>query len=182
MNRQYAKRSWIDPRLTVLESAISGKGIFTKAPINKDELIMVFGGLVVQRKDLDEKVYRLQTAFPIELDTFIVLPTSDTEETVDEYLNHSCDPTAWLTDEVTVVARRDIKAGEEITLDVATWDMDQEWLYSEDGICYCKSQICRKKLSPLDYRNPEIQKKYSGHFSPFIQRRIDAMQSIFSGR
>lgn len=175
MKNKFASKTWADSKLKVKDSRISGKGIFAKAPIKEGELLMVFGGLVVNRKDLDESKYRLQTAFPIELDTFIVLPSSDTSDTVDEYLNHSCDPSAWLTDEVTVVARRDIPAENEITLDVATWDMDTEWLYSDDGICHCGQPMCRKKLSPHDYLNPELQEKYAGHFAPFIQRRIDNM-------
>ncbi len=34
-------------------------------------------------------------------------------------LNHSCDSNLWMADEATVVARRDIAAGEELTLDYA---------------------------------------------------------------
>lgn len=173
MKKIYSSRSWIDPRLGVAESLINGKGIFTNAVIKKNELLMVFGGYVVKSENLDERKYRLQTAFPIEVDTFLVLPVSDSEDTVDEYLNHSCNPTAWLTDEITVVARKDIKAGEEITLDAATWDMDPEWLFSENGLCYCNDSECRKTLSPTDYKNPILQKKYAGHFSPYIQKRID---------
>lgn len=176
MSKTYRPTTWSDPRLEVQDSPISGKGIFASSPIKEGELLMIFGGLIVERKDLDESTYRLQTAFPIDLDTFIVLPVTDTSDTVDEYLNHSCDPSAWLTDEVTVVARRDIQKGDEITVDVATWDMDTEWLYSDDGICYCGQPTCRKTLSPEDYLNPELQKKYAGHFSPFIQKRIDKMK------
>lgn len=173
MKKHYNPTTWIDERLIVKESAISGKGIITTAPIKEGEVLMIFGGEVVKQKDLDEQRYRLQTAFPIDRDVFIVLPVTNTSDTVDEYLNHSCDPTAWLTDEVTVVARRDIDSGTEITVDAATWDMDPEWLYSEDGKCYCMDLHCRKALSPTDYLRPELQERYKGHFSPYIQRRID---------
>lgn len=177
MLKTYAVRTWADPRLVVQDSPISGKGIFTNSPIKEGELLMVFGGQIVDRQDLDENKYRLQTAFPIDLDAFIVLPVSDTSDTVDEYLNHSCDPSAWLSDEVTVVARRDIRTGSEITLDVATWDMDTEWLYSDDGICYCNSPLCRKSLRPTDYQNPALQERYRGHFSPYIQKQIEELIS-----
>jgi SET domain-containing protein len=34
-------------------------------------------------------------------------------------LNHSCDSNLWMSEEATVVTRRDIAAGEELTLDYA---------------------------------------------------------------
>jgi SET domain-containing protein len=36
------------------------------------------------------------------------------------YGNHSCDPNLWHADVVTITARRDIAAGEELTIDYAT--------------------------------------------------------------
>ena len=165
----YQTTTWADSRLVAKPSAISGMGIVADADIHEGELLMVFGGEIVHRNELTEEQYRLQTAFPIDKNRFIVLPTTNTSDTVDEYLNHSCNPTAWLTDEVTVVARRNIKKGEEITLDAATWDIDEVWLYSEDGTCYCSDPDCRKTLSPFDYLNPVLQEKYKGHFSPYIE-------------
>lgn len=165
--------TWADSRLVKKTSKISGDGIFVNNDIKKGEVLMIFGGEIVSKKNLTEKKYRLQTAFPISQDEFIVLPVSNTQDTIDEYLNHSCNPTAWLIDEVTVVARRNIKKGQEITVDVATWDIDEEWLFSDDGLCYCGKKICRKILNPQDYKRPELQKRYKGHFSPYIQNLIE---------
>ena len=36
------------------------------------------------------------------------------------FQNHSCDPTTWWVDDITLVARRDILPGEEITYDYGT--------------------------------------------------------------
>jgi hypothetical protein len=65
----------------------------------------------------------------------------------DHFLNHSCDPNTWMTDEVTLVARRDIGQDEEVTADYAMWEAE-------------------------DWRHPELQRRYRGHFSPFINERI----------
>lgn len=40
---------------------------------------------------------------------------------MDYFVNHSCDPVVWMRDDVTVVARRAIASGEEITGDYAVW-------------------------------------------------------------
>jgi hypothetical protein len=41
--------------------------------------------------------------------------------------------------------------------------------------CRCRSPACRGTITGGDWRKPEIQQKYDGHFSWFIQRRIDAL-------
>ena len=78
---------------------------------------MEFGGETISRAA--DGIRRL--SHPLHLacrrDAFIALPNSDPHISLDEYLNHSCDANAWLEDEVTLTARRDIAAGEEITLD-----------------------------------------------------------------
>jgi uncharacterized protein len=138
---------------------------------------MIWGGTVIHEKDIDETKYRLQSVVPIDDETFLGIPITDTFEGVDEYLNHSCEPNVWLIDEVTIVARRDIKPGEEITLDCATWDCDENWSYTHDGKCRCGSKICRKILTHSDWTREDVQKKYREHFSPYIQRKIDALHA-----
>ncbi len=133
---------------------------------------MIFGGEIVDQNETDNTKYREMSFFPIGGGKFLASKT----ETVDEYLNHSCDPNTWLIDAATVVARRDIKAGEEITLDSATWDCDDDWVYSETGQCTCDYAKCRKTLHHSDWTKPELQKKYLGHFAPYIQAKIDAQK------
>jgi hypothetical protein len=38
----------------------------------------------------------------------------------------------------------------------------------------CGTAGCRGTITGVDWKRPEIQRKYDGHFSWFIQRRIDA--------
>ena len=61
-------------------------------------------------------------------------------------INHSCDPTAWL-DGLDVVARRPIAAGEEVTLDYATF-------YGEampNFACTCGAADCRGTVRGADH-------------------------------
>jgi len=174
MSRQsYLPRTWADERVSVRPSPIDGNGLFATSAIPEGTVLMIWGGVVVERKNIDYSLYRTETVVPISETHYLALPRSDTSEALDVYLNHSCDPTAWLADEVTLVARRPIKAGEEITTEFATWyDYEPGGSYSENWSCKCGSHLCRKALSEQDWRREDLQERFAGHFSPFLEKRI----------
>ncbi len=68
------------------------------------------------------------------------------------------------------MALRNIETDEELTFDYAM-NADEH----DEMQCRCGSQSCRGTITGFDWRKPEIQKKYDGYFSWFIQRRIDAL-------
>jgi hypothetical protein len=84
--------------------------------------------------------------------------------------NHSCEANLWMADEVTLIARRPIAAGEEVTVDYATHTADLAWSMT----CSCGSPHCRRIVTNEDWRRPDVQVRYAGHFSPFLNRRIAA--------
>lgn len=86
------------------------------------------------------------------------------------FINHSCDPNAWMVDAFTHVARRNIKKGEEITTDYALMEADENFIAKWE--CKCGSHLCRHKFTGKDWKQPELQKRYKGHFSPLINKRI----------
>jgi hypothetical protein len=47
--------------------------------------------------------------------------------------------------------------------------------------CRCGTPSCRGTITGLDWLKPEIQEKYDGYFSWFIQRRIDAIKTPLTG-
>jgi hypothetical protein len=73
-----------------------------------------------------------------------------------------------MLDARTVGARRDIAAGEELTLDYALFSVAPEWRME----CHCGSSLCRGVVTGNDWRLAELQERYAGHFSPFINARI----------
>jgi len=83
------------------------------------------------------------------------------------HLNHSCEPNLGLQGQVVFVAIRDMAADEELTIDYAMTDDE-----SYEMECQCGSEACRRLITGADWRQPELQKKYDGYFSWFIQRRI----------
>ena len=88
------------------------------------------------------------------------------------YLNHSCDPNLRVRGEITFVAMRDIRAGEELTHD---WVMTDDDDYSVE--CNCGAPNCRKILTGKDWQRPDLQKRYEGFFSAYLARRIASLKT-----
>jgi SET domain-containing protein len=86
-------------------------------------------------------------------------------------MNHSCDSSTWMGDEATLVARRDIEAGEEVTVDYALFTTQSNWML--DTRCRCGSSYCRRIVTGDDWMQEDVQQRYRDHFSPFINRRIE---------
>ncbi len=83
-------------------------------------------------------------------------------------MNHSCDPDLWWDGSTTLVARRDIKAGSEVTYDYATCEVAQDFEMN----CSCGSSRCRGKISSRDYLDPDWQRQYGSHLPPHVLVRI----------
>lgn len=169
MTRRYRTESWLDPRIQVRQSEAGGHGSFAAAPIRAGEIVIEWGGLVLTQEALANVAAKPDTEIPIDEGRFIVTPAA-ASDIRDYYLNHSCDPTLWMVDEVTFAARRDIAAGEELTADYAYWQ-DEEDLVGA-WTCRCGSAYCRGKVTGRDWRLPDLQARYWDHFSPFINARI----------
>jgi hypothetical protein len=171
--RKYLSRSWINPKLAGGESKIHGEGVIAAAPLAAGERLMEFGGEAIAEKDIAGDLYREQSIWRVGDDLFLALRDSDPQPSLDENLNHSCDANAWLADAVTLVARRAIAAGEEITLDQGTWNFDDEAYVWDQPHCTCGAADCRKTLGNDDWRSPSVRQRYRGHFHPHIQRMIE---------
>jgi uncharacterized protein len=151
--------------------AVAGYGVFARQAIHKGDLLCVWGGKIVDRAGLEELPSDLhQIAIQVEEDLFLA-PSEPLGE--GEFINHSCDPNAGLSGQIALVARREIASGEEITFDYAMSDGSD---YDEFA-CECGAPTCRKKVTGSDWRIPELQTRYKGFFSPYLQRRIDAQSS-----
>ena len=98
--------------------------------------------------------------------------TDDERELSMLYSNHSCNANIGMRGEITFVARRDIKTGEELTHDWCTTDDDD---YSLE--CKCGAANCRKILTGKDWQRPELQKQYAGYFSAYLAKKIASGES-----
>jgi uncharacterized protein len=161
--------SYRSPKTQVRESNIHGRGLFATADIAKDEVVAVKGGHIISREQLREKVTpRFGPAeIQIDDDLFIAPVTEEEREGSMLYSNHSCDANIGMRGEITFVAMRDIRGGEELTHDWATTDDDD---YSIK--CKCGAPDCRGTLTGKDWQRAELQKRYAGYFSAYLAKKI----------
>jgi len=160
--------SYRSPKTEVRESKIHGRGLFATADIAKDEVVAVKGGHIISREQLHEITPRLG-AVEIQIgdDLFIAPVTEEEREGSMLYTNHSCDPNLGVRGQITFVAMRNIRAGEELTHDWAMTDDDD---YSVE--CNCGVPNCRKIPSGKDWQRPELQARYAGYFSEYLAKKI----------
>jgi D-alanine-D-alanine ligase-like ATP-grasp enzyme len=79
-------------------------------------------------------------------------------------INHSCDPNSWL-EGLDLVARRNIAAGEEITIDYATYCGPAMAPFE----CVCCAPDCRGVILGTDHLLPLIHERYGDHVSEFVR-------------
>jgi SET domain-containing protein len=91
--------SWTSKKITAKESPVSGKGVFAVENISAGERVAVFGGYTLSFEDLDKLEKTDPDEFEaildkaIQVDTDILFsPTSESQYSDIEYLNHSCNP------------------------------------------------------------------------------------------
>jgi SET domain-containing protein len=142
-------------------SEIEGTGLFARRALAEGETVLVLGGTVID----DAELARLRPKSSLAIGEGLNLMQDDDDPA--QYGNHSCDPNVWLADEVTLVTRRPVQVGEELTVDYGTmtvvpWGME----------CRCGAASCRGVVTGDDWRRPELQERYAGRFSPFINARI----------
>lgn len=82
--------------------------------------------------------------------------------------NHSCDPSTWLTGPYELTARRDLQAGEELTLDYGTISGASGFQMT----CTCGSALCRGETTSDDWKIAGLQERYAGHWPPALAERI----------
>lgn len=161
---------WLAPGLCVGVSPIHGSGLFTVSGFAAGDIVTRWGGILIEAGQYDEVEHRAAATTRYDETYWLTQPQSS-RPTIGESLNHSCDPNTWMNDEVTVIARRRILPGEEVTTDFALWS-DMGHVYTT--ACRCASPSCRRVITGMDWLQPQIQIRYNGHFIPCIQRKIDA--------
>ena len=166
--------TYFSPKVEKRASDIEGRGLYAKESISEGEILVVKGGYVMTRDQRDVVEERLGPAeIQITEDLYIGPAAEEEREGGMMHLNHSCEPNLGLQGQIVFVALRDIDVDEELTFDYAMTD-DETY----EMTCSCGSRNCRGGISGQDWRKKEIQAKYGGYFSWFIQRRVDAKRSI----
>jgi uncharacterized protein len=147
-----------------------GKSVVACEVIEPGELIGVWSGNIVGPEELEAlpEEFRMHT---VQVEEELYLASCTPAEPPD-YINHSCEPNAGLDGQIAIVAMKRILPGEEVTIDYAMCDGTA---YDEFD-CACGTPSCRGRVTGDDWRNPLLWKLYAGHFSPYLRRRIEALQ------
>ncbi len=170
--KTYRPQTWTDPRIEIRRSRISGNGMFAREPFKKGEVVVIVGGAVMT--DSEFAAFQATHTFynSIQIDKHLhLVEDPEITQSLEGCMNHSCDSNTWMEDEVTLVARRDIAAGEEVTVDYALFTTQSNWML--DNRCHCGSPDCRRVITGDDWRREDVQERYRDHFSPFINHRIE---------
>ncbi len=161
----YPVHCWLTPRARVGPSHIEGKGLFATAELYECEIVMRLGGQLIDDATL-AALAPPYSSLTVDHGLHLLLDPAHPVR----YGNHSCDPNLWHTDAVTVVARRNIAPGEELTIDYATHTGIDTWTM----ICQCASPLCRGTVSGRDWRLPQLREAYGHHWSPPLLDRINS--------
>jgi hypothetical protein len=168
----YRTLTWLDPRQQFRPSPTQGIGAFAAAPISEGEVVEIVGGTVMTEAEFRrfQAITPRFNAIQIGENLHLVEAPAITAQRGGGSLNHSCDANLWLADEVTLAARRDIAAGEELTIDYALFTVQPDWVLAQP--CHCGAADCRGQITGNDWQLAAVQARYFPHFSPFINKRI----------
>jgi len=161
--------SYLSPKTRIARSPIHGRGLFASKAMRKGEMVAIKGGHVLDRRTLQRVRARIAESYLQIDDEFYIGAVTDREVRRNKmFINHSCEPNVGIRGQITFVALRGIKAGEELTYD---WAMEEN--AATVTPCRCGARRCRKNLTGRDWRIPRLQRRYRGYFSAYLQAKID---------
>jgi SET domain-containing protein len=162
--------SYLSKKCIVQKSQLGGYGVFTLKKITMGDLIAVWGGVVYSGAEVD----KLAIKFPIfnkspvsVFEGFYLGPLKKDKLDDAERFNHSCDPNAGVKGQIILVARRNIKAGEEICFDYDTTEIE-----SVPFNCKCGSNKCRKTIDGSGWKDADFCKKNKPYLSWYILEKL----------
>ena len=166
------EKTYINPKVKMMTSPISGVGLFSLEYIAEGELVIHWWGWIIVTIEEFEQWYKqgkYQTDSAIHYDSkHMWVDLNDSPDYADAAINHSCDPNTWFDNSWRLVARRDISPWEEITFHYATGET-----YPLHYECKCGSKDCMKYITWKEWQNISFQNKFKQHFNPYIQWLID---------
>jgi len=169
--------AYLTDKCEVQDSDVTGgKAVFARELIEPGELVAVWSGRIVAAGELDKLPAEIRR-HTVQVEEELYLASIAGDEPPD-YINHSCDANAGLSGQISIFAMRAIQPGEEVTIDYAMCDGSPY----DEFVCACGSPHCRGRVTGEDWRDPALWECYAGHFSPYLQRRIDALQQAQAPR
>jgi uncharacterized protein len=159
---------WLHPEVEVAPSDVAGRGLFATADLPAGTVVSRLGGRLVDTAEL-ASLRATSTSYVdsvvVDDDVHLLLtPGSD-----NRFANHACDPNLGWVDESSLATTQDVPAGAELLHDYAMSVVDADFVLR----CHCHSYRCRQMVEGTDWRIPQLQRRYAGHWTPYVQRLID---------
>jgi len=142
------------------DSGLRGKGVFAAGPIPALTRIANYCGKTRWIWDIPRDLWPY--TFQVDYDRY-KLPRRNT---IGWYINHSCSPNCVISGS-SILARRDIKRGEELTFDYST-DVDWPGFAMK---CRCGSLNCRGTIRAYRFLPKELKLRYGERAAPFIVKK-----------
>ena len=160
--------SYRSPKARVGKSSIHGRGLFASRPLRKGEIVAIKGGHILDRRTLSRVGPRIAASYIQIANGFYIgaLRRADVGRNK-LFINHSCEPNVGIKGQITFVALRAIRAGEELTYD---WAMEEN--APDVTRCACGARRCRGTLTGRDWQLTSLQRRYRGYFSAYIAEKI----------
>ncbi|MGD0411472.1 MAG: SET domain-containing protein-lysine N-methyltransferase [Verrucomicrobiota bacterium] len=127
-----------------------GLGVFANRDIRPGEVILAFGGPVIDFAETKRRGPR--ECMPIQIGRNQYYDT----QPPGVFVNHSCDPNAGIHQDRDLVALRRIRPGEEVRFDYSTTMEEQSFTMR----CLCGSPQCRRVVADFSTLPTEAQERY----------------------
>jgi uncharacterized protein len=163
--------AWNNSKLRRLQTSL-GSSLHATEWIEKDELLVVWGGVIVTTGELKTcQEFAQHRSVQVEIDHHLCSGMIDDDA---DCINHSCDPNSGLRGQIALVAMRRIEPGEEICFDYAMSDAHPDFHMP----CACGKPNCRGEVNGDNWKIPDLQERYAGYFSPYIAKLIEESKRV----
>lgn len=159
----------LNPKIKLFESPIHGVGLYAADVIGEAELVwqldpyqLIFHRSEIEQWPREKQLALFRIGVQFSEDEYAV------EQGINGLMNHSCDPNTWWLNGKTLIARRLIDKGEEVTCDYTTGDIWMEY----EMECRCSSPLCRGVIRNTDFLDPKWQETYGSHLPDHVLKAI----------
>jgi hypothetical protein len=160
-------------KIRVGKSKIAGKGLFAQRSIKKGEVLFCVEGPIIQYAVQSD--YRIgQNWLQIRENVWQIPPRGH----VWNFINHSCEPNCGMKRGNAVVAMRDIRNDEELTIDYSTIEGGRRWHMH----CKCGLASCRKLIRSIQFLPRELFLRYRHYIPIYLQNIYASEKTITVGK
>lgn len=154
----FLKKIYLQDKIHPLNK--KSKGVFAKRSLKKGELIFKVEGPEVHYSFPPN--YRVGPTWLAVGKRKWIIPLADSPWNV---MRHSCEPNAGMMKRNMVVAMRDIRKDEELTMDDSITEADPLWRKQ----CACGQKNCRGLIRSIQFLPESLYKKYFPYLPTFTQ-------------